>query len=65
MKVSVLLNLSKKMTNLFKFIIDFLLRYGEDASILTENAAYALGNSALTAYYVGGLGPKAVRINEI
>ena len=37
------------------------VRYGEDASILTENAAYALGNSALTAYYVGGIGPKAVR----
>ncbi|UJR09083.1 hypothetical protein I4U23_013330 [Adineta vaga] len=35
-------------------------KYGEDASILTENAAYALGNSALTAYYVGGLGPKAI-----
>ena len=37
------------------------VRYGEDASVLTENAAYALGNSALTAYYVGGIGPKAVR----
>ena len=35
-------------------------KYGEDASVLTENAAYAVGNSALTAYYVGGLGPKAV-----
>ncbi|CAF1149033.1 unnamed protein product [Adineta steineri] len=35
-------------------------KYGEDASILTENAAYALGNSALTAYYVGGIGPKAI-----
>jgi len=33
--------------------------------MFTENAAYAVGNSALTAYYVGGLGPKAVRINEI
>lgn len=40
----------------------YSLRYGEDASVLTENAAYAVGNSALTAYYVGGLGPKAVRI---
>lgn len=36
------------------------IRYGEDASVFTENAAYAVGNSALTAYYVGGLGPKAV-----
>ncbi|CAF4266280.1 unnamed protein product, partial [Adineta steineri] len=35
-------------------------KYGEDASLLTENAAYALGNSALTAYYVGGIGPKAI-----
>jgi hypothetical protein len=42
-----------------------LIRYGEDASVLTENAAYAVGNTALTAYYVGGLGPKAVRQNEI
>jgi hypothetical protein len=37
-------------------------RYGEDASVLTENAAYAVGNTALTAYYVSGLGPKSVRI---
>jgi len=29
---------------------------------LTENAAYAVGNAALTAHYVSGLGPKAVRI---
>ncbi len=65
MKVLVLLNLSKEIDILVKFIINFFLRYGEDASVLTENAAYALGNSALTAYYVGGLGPKAVRINEI
>lgn len=35
-------------------------KYGEDASVLTENAAFALGNSALAAYYVGGLGPKSV-----
>ena len=35
-------------------------RYGEDASVLTENAAYAVGNAALTAHYVGGLGPKSV-----
>ncbi|CAM4774118.1 unnamed protein product [Rotaria magnacalcarata] len=35
-------------------------KYGEDASIFTENAAYALGNTALTAYYIGGLGPKAI-----
>ena len=40
------------------------IRYGEDASVLTENAAYALGNSALTAYYVGGLGPKAVSVEK-
>jgi hypothetical protein len=33
--------------------------------MFTENAAYAVGNSALTAYYVGGIGPKAVRLNEI
>jgi len=33
-----------------------LFRYGEDASILTENAAYAVGNTALTAYYVEGIG---------
>lgn len=39
-------------------------RYGEDASVLTENAAYALGNAALTAHYVSGIGPKAVRITE-
>ncbi|CAF3316620.1 unnamed protein product [Rotaria sp. Silwood2] len=35
-------------------------KYGEDASIFTENAAYAVGNTALTAYYVGGIGPKAI-----
>ncbi|CAF1162637.1 unnamed protein product [Rotaria sordida] len=35
-------------------------KYGEDASLFTENAAYAVGNTALTAYYVGGLGPKAI-----
>jgi hypothetical protein len=32
---------------------------------LTENAAYAVGNAALTAHYVSGLGPKAVRIQEL
>jgi hypothetical protein len=37
-------------------------RYGEDASVLTENAAYAVGNTALTAYHVSGLGPKSVGI---
>jgi hypothetical protein len=42
----------------------FFKRYGEDASILTENAAYAVGNAALTAYYVGGIGPKSVRIQQ-
>lgn len=35
-------------------------KYGEDASVLTENAAYAVGNAALTAYHVGGIGPKSV-----
>ncbi|CAF1177251.1 unnamed protein product [Didymodactylos carnosus] len=35
-------------------------KYGDDASILTENAMYAVGNTALTTYYVGGLGPKAI-----
>lgn len=39
-------------------------KYGEDASLLTENAAFALGNSALTAYYVSGLGPKAVSFHR-
>ena len=37
-------------------------RYGEDASLLTENAAYAVGNAVLTAHYVGSIGPKAVGI---
>ncbi|CAF0888379.1 unnamed protein product [Adineta ricciae] len=35
-------------------------KYGEDASILTENAAYAVGNTALTAYHVQSLGPKSI-----
>ncbi len=42
-------------------MIVFCLRYGEDASILTENAAYAVGNTAFTAYNVSGLGVKSVR----
>ena len=40
---------------------DCSCRYGEDASVLTENAAYAIGNTALTAYHVSNLGPKSVR----
>lgn len=35
-------------------------KYGDDASVLTENAAFAVGNSLLTAHYVSGLGPKAI-----
>ena len=65
MKVLVLLSISKKMDILFNFVIDYFPRYGEDASVLTENAAFAVGNTALAAYYVGGLGPKAVRIDKI
>ncbi|CAF1104074.1 unnamed protein product [Didymodactylos carnosus] len=35
-------------------------KYGEDASILTENAMYAVGNTALTTYQMSSLGPKAI-----
>jgi len=35
-------------------------KYGQDASVLTENAAYAVGNTALTAYNVSNLGPKGI-----
>jgi hypothetical protein len=51
----------------FKTYNFLFLRYGEDASILTENAAYAVGNTALTAYHVSELshlGPKVVRIEK-
>ncbi len=49
-----------------QFLIDFFSdRYGEDASVLTENAAYAIGNSALTAYYVGGLRAKKIKFSMI
>ncbi|CAF3730525.1 unnamed protein product [Rotaria sp. Silwood1] len=47
-------NLANESINVVKH------KYGEDASIFTENAAYAVGNTALTAYYVGGIGPKAI-----
>ncbi|CAF3315336.1 unnamed protein product [Rotaria socialis] len=47
-------NLAKESISVVKH------KYGEDASIFTANAAYAVGNTALTAYYVGGLGPKAI-----
>ena len=60
MKVLVLSNTSKGIyMHSERFLIN-LSRYGEDASVFTENAAFAVGNVALTAYNIGGLGPKAV-----
>ncbi|CAF1537825.1 unnamed protein product [Adineta steineri] len=47
-------NLANESVNVIKY------KFGDDASILTENAAYAVGNTALTAYTVGGLGPKSI-----
>lgn len=61
MKVLVLLNTSKIQSS-FAVFLNLVGRYGEDASVLTENAAYAIGNTALTAYHVNSLGPKSVRI---
>ena len=64
MKVSASLSTSKTIRSSGHSSSFLHVRYGEDASILTENAAYAIGNSALSAYYVGGLGPKAVSVQR-
>lgn len=38
----------------------WIIRYGSEAAKLSENALYAVGNVAMTAYNVDNLGVKAI-----